>query len=363
MKFFFEDIIIIGSFPPPNGGISIHLKELCRLLEKNKYHYKLYNTVSDGEKTPNVTSIKKNKILWYLEYLLYPGAKINHMYSVNWYGRLLFGVRATFRKGMHILSIHGRSISIELKSKNVLKKYLTKWLLSQMDLIITCNDEIKDELLLELRIDPTKVYMIPAFIQPQMIDNNISTENYQKLLKDRTPILFSVGWIGKRYLGEDVYGFDMLIELVKKLKPEYPDIILIISINGGDCLEMDKFIKSTTGELGSSIYIIKENLSDISFLYNACDIFIRPTNTDGDSVSIREALFYGVPVVTSNVVPRPNGCEIFENRNVTSLEKTVRNTMENLDLIKRKIVTSKPECNGMKIIDIYRRILGNIGVI
>jgi len=36
-------------------------------------------------------------------------------------------------------------------------------------------------------------------------------------------------------------------------------------------------------------------------------VYLRPTLTDGDAVSIREALDAGVPVVASNVVRRPRG--------------------------------------------------------
>ena len=35
------------------------------------------------------------------------------------------------------------------------------------------------------------------------------------------------------------------------------------------------------------------------------DVLLKPTNTDGDAISVREALYLGVPVVASDVVERP----------------------------------------------------------
>jgi glycogen(starch) synthase len=42
------------------------------------------------------------------------------------------------------------------------------------------------------------------------------------------------------------------------------------------------------------------------------DVFLRPTLEDGDSISVREALSLGVPVVASRIGARPAGAILFE---------------------------------------------------
>lgn len=42
------------------------------------------------------------------------------------------------------------------------------------------------------------------------------------------------------------------------------------------------------------------------------DVFVRPTLRDGDSISLREALGLGVPVVASRTGFRPRGAILFE---------------------------------------------------
>ena len=54
------------------------------------------------------------------------------------------------------------------------------------------------------------------------------------------------------------------------------------------------------------------------------NIFVRPTNTDGDSVSLREALHYGMPTVASDAVPRPEGTILFRNRDLQSMVSAIR---------------------------------------
>jgi glycosyltransferase involved in cell wall biosynthesis len=51
---------------------------------------------------------------------------------------------------------------------------------------------------------------------------------------------------------------------------------------------------------------IKRNV-DFKSLLNRTDVFLRPTSTDGNAVSILEALEIGVPVIASNSVLRPEG--------------------------------------------------------
>jgi glycosyltransferase involved in cell wall biosynthesis len=51
--------------------------------------------------------------------------------------------------------------------------------------------------------------------------------------------------------------------------------------------------------------------------------FVRPTFQDGDSISVREALALGVPVVASNVGTRPEGVMLFAAGDVEGLANAV----------------------------------------
>jgi glycosyltransferase involved in cell wall biosynthesis len=56
-------------------------------------------------------------------------------------------------------------------------------------------------------------------------------------------------------------------------------------------------------------------------------LFLRPTNTDGDAVSVREALYFGVPVVASDATVRPPGTVLFRNRDADDLTAQVRRVL------------------------------------
>ena len=54
-------------------------------------------------------------------------------------------------------------------------------------------------------------------------------------------------------------------------------------------------------------------------LMSRSDVFLRPTLSDGDSISVREAISLGVPVVASRIGARPAGATLFESGNVEDL--------------------------------------------
>ena len=56
-------------------------------------------------------------------------------------------------------------------------------------------------------------------------------------------------------------------------------------------------------------------------LIRLASLFVRPTASDGDAISIREALYFGTPVVTSDVVRRPEGVGLFETRNLDGFKQ------------------------------------------
>jgi glycosyltransferase involved in cell wall biosynthesis len=89
----------------------------------------------------------------------------------------------------------------------------------------------------------------------------------------------------------------------------------------------------------------------------SCDLFVRPTNTDGDSVSIREALHLGLPVVASDAVSRPEVCSIFATRDMDDFERAVRHVLDHLDKHKRAIEDFNLPDNAQPILDIYNRFL------
>jgi hypothetical protein len=81
--------------------------------------------------------------------------------------------------------------------------------------------------------------------------------------------------------------------------------------------------------LNECFLLLNENLSFVRLIEQA-DIVLRPTNTDGDALTIREALYLNKTVIASDVVKRPSGTILFKSRDTNDLEIKI---MENISRI------------------------------
>ena len=151
----------------------------------------------------------------------------------------------------------------------------------------------------------------------------------------------------------------MLLELMKRLVDNgYKNISFIYVIpdigDYGYFEKMQKLVK-------------KYNLEDNFHFYtkpvaypaviNMCDLFIRPTNTDGDALSIREALTLQKPAIASDVCKRPKGTILFKNRNIEDLFIKITDVINNYDEYRTKIKNIEFEDNAKKILEVYKKIL------
>ena len=106
-------IAIIGLYPPPYGGISIHIKRMKNYLEKNCIECIVYNesSIVEHENIINVNSINS-----YRKFILrIPFLKSNvlHFHSTNCKIRMLLGWYKFLGKKI-ILTIHGESLHDQL---------------------------------------------------------------------------------------------------------------------------------------------------------------------------------------------------------------------------------------------------------
>jgi glycosyltransferase involved in cell wall biosynthesis len=66
-------------------------------------------------------------------------------------------------------------------------------------------------------------------------------------------------------------------------------------------------------------------------------LFVRPSFADGDALSVREALSLGVPVLASDVVPRPMGCAVFRAGDFRDLVSKIETMIEKEERSKDKV--------------------------
>lgn len=302
-------ILIVGKKPYTGknrrgiGGVGIHVTRLIEWLELSDVNYSFYDL-----SLFNFFTFVHNISL----------SKCAHLHSSSPYFRLLFSIVCRITKTNSICTYHG-----DLGRFSVIKNYCDFLSIRFMDYPIVLN-----EFSLEKAIKKnSRSLLISAYIPPtnkeelnKQLIKRVSNfrERYKKIIVTNA---FAMNYDKN---GEEIYGIKILVEIVQTI----PNVGLIISDASGD------YSKFYANQSIKNVLFINEPHPFVCILPFA-DAFIRNTSTDGDSLSIHEALEYGLPVITTDAVSRPAGCIVINKGDHTALKDTII-SLSNLDKKKEK---------------------------
>jgi len=307
-----KKVLLIGPIPPPYGGVSVHILRLYKLL-KSDFEFDFID--ESPIKKKEFFNIRSFKLIVYLKKMrecdtlfIHSGKDTLRIFHLI-IGRL-------FAK-KNILVLHGFTSSPP-KFIFLIKSFIYRFASS----VIVVNNDIR----LRLNLSEKKCIIKDAFIPPNLSEESELPDEIYHLLsekrKERKVILCSNASSLEKYDSQDLYGLDMCIEVSKRLsvkKVQFFFIFVVSSIRHNQDIftrsaELIKKLKLTDNFL-----LIHQKLSFIKVMEYS-DIIVRATNTDGDSLTVREGLFLGKKVIASDIVKRPLGVLLFQNRNMNDLE-------------------------------------------
>lgn len=126
--------------------------------------------------------------------------------------------------------------------------------------------------------------------------------------------------------GRDVYGLDALASLLECLSAESLDFRCLLAVAQFERAQVPAPLLERLDRMASCnrLLVISES-NELWPLYERVDLFLRLTSTDGDSVSVRESVYFGCDVIASDVVPRPDGVIVYKYGDQNSLNDLVVN--------------------------------------
>ncbi|GAB6150664.1 glycosyltransferase family 4 protein [Clostridium novyi] len=351
-------IIQYGPYPPPYGGISIYIKRMKLYLDSNDIKSEVWNS---EERTNKINRVKLKYIP--LKIIFNRDVKLIHFNITGVLSKIYVGILAKiFRKKRFVITIHGQVENLFMNT-SFLKSFLMIRALNNFDAIICVKNGDKNYLMSKGVI--SKIYELPAYLDPieDPDDFNKIPEKVWRFIDDNSNIICANGAI--RFKDKkDLYGIDMLIELVNKLKNNYNNIKLIfclLSFNARDEQQYKYYLKIKEQirkyKLQNNIYLFKVKNTELYPILKKSNLFIRPTYTDGYGVSIAEAIYYNVPSIASNVCDRPEGTVLFKNRDFEDLYRKTEYVINNLQKEKEKLKNIKIQDNSQSILQIYRNLL------
>ena len=306
-----KKVNIIGPYPPPFGGISVHIQRMFDHIRHENVRF--FNTSTF--KSNSIPTLTKFDLL----FLFFKPNQLIHYHSTSINVRLILAICSVLNPFI-FFHAHGASLVDQLNSLSW-KSRIIKFVLPRLN-IICSNSEIYAHF--ESNYSPRSLHLYDAFIPP-LYDENLYNEVINSVELPNTTFLLSMtGWFSI-YNNEDLYGFDLMLQALDKLRKQGIDVSIIASVNGiGDQELYNSFIAERARlSLTNNFYLIMNDLPELYPIIIASDIFIRPTNTDGNAVSIKEATWFNKLVIASDAVPRPDEVITFKNRNLDNLVNTI----------------------------------------
>ena len=302
-----KKILLIGPFPEPKGGVSIHLERLVKLLEKD---YEISCIDESPIIKKNIFNIRSYNIFKYFKFIV--NTNIIHIHTTIQVLRLFHVIVGFLFLKKVIITIH--SLSVVRDKKDML---ILKFTLLFAKKIIVVSEEIKQ------KIKINRAIVLPAFLPPIILNEDNLPEEINLLIEKNknNKIIVSNAYKLNIHKGQDLYGLDLILDVAKYAKKNKDKIKIIFIITTLE-VNMDlyeKYIKIIDNEeLDDYISIFTYPISFVKLIQKS-DIVIRATNTDGDALTIREALFLNKSIIASDVVKRPEGTILFKNRDSVDL--------------------------------------------
>lgn len=325
------DILLVGPVPPPFGGVSVHLARLVPLLENAGLRVGVLNHFSSTELPFVVGALKRNPLNYFRLPKRFP-ARVVHYHHSHWSTLIAFALGKRDRNSRYMVTLHSHDIADQLNSRLPLFGRVVEWSLRRFDAIIVVNSDIKAEI--EHRVRGRAVYVVPAFLEAPKDEApyDLSLENF---LSSGRILLIPAYRVQFLRDGREMYGLDTGVEafaIVAQGRPELRLALFIAERSQG---------RKAAAYLASLERRLEQaglgNRGQVSFglpfipalRHNV--IVVRPSRSDGDALTVREALHAGVPVVASDVVKRPAGTVTFP---VEDVEQLCTELTRLLDLLK-----------------------------
>jgi glycosyltransferase involved in cell wall biosynthesis len=350
-----HSIALIGLYPPPYGGVSIHIQRLAQLLESRQIKYTIYDISGVSKKDPSIVVIR-NVTIWLLYHSLYLREGIIHCHGYSPKTISILSLLGIIKRKVIMVTLH--SFRYEQKNMSLLDRFAF-WMARKAQVnFIAVGQEIKNKIIpLGLRTENVKV--IPAFIPPTVRQAEIDEipQDTWAFIHSHRPVISANAFSLRFYNNQDLYGLDMCVELCATLKSSYPDIGIIFALPDIGDNEYFQKIKQRIAEKGiNGNFFFQTKPCQFYPILMKSDVFVRPTNTDGDAVSIREALYFKVPLVTSDVVARPEGSILFKPRDFDDFISKVKDVLDNSELYKKRLETLTTRNSVERIMELYQEL-------
>lgn len=354
-------VALVGPYPPPYGGLSVHIERLHRRLAELGIRARVHCQPLPAPAPPGVVpaALRFRWYLWVLERAWRCDADIVHFYE-GW--RWAPAVLAALLGGKRVvMAYHNQQVTGAMWDRTApVARWASRRLVRHPRVWWVAATPAVRTQLADMGVDPSRVTLAPAYLPPPPPAPGARLpDRLAAFLAARSPVLSAYAFdLSRTPRGVDVYGADQCIELARALRAAFPrlGVVLRLSLVVDEAYRRELEARVRAHGLEEHVLFATEPLADATLLWRASDVFLRPTCTDGDAVAVREALGLRVPVVASDVAARPEGTVLYRGGDAADLARAVRDVLaRHADHVRALEAVAVPD-NFPPLLALYRAI-------
>ena len=319
---------LLGPFPPPFGGVAIHLVRLLELL-------RAHGVAAEGFSLGGTMDGRVKRFSWITAL---DGAPTHyHTDEGNMKWMVVLGTMWRLRRTPYIVTVHSFRDRPELHDRKWLIPLRKAYMHARA--VIAISDDVARDLRHRLNLPDLMIDVIGSDLpisqweRSQKPPTNIPEEWLDASMR----ILANAGRV-VRYMGKDLYGLDVLIEAVRGLASDVHCLIVV-----GEIVDEPLFNELVDAvKAVPNCHLMRSTDTPLVPLVALSHIVVRPTRTEGGrSLTLSEALELGKVAIGSDAVERPKGTILFKNEDPSALRAALSSVLRS--------PTSGPELQTQRI--------------
>jgi len=295
----------VGAYPPPYGGVQIHIAQLESFLERQGHSCFVINLGKNkGLSSSRLVSPKNS-----FEVAFHLFKKRDHICHLHFGGTFhvrllllaLFANLIFYKKCA--ITVHSGGLSVWGLPGNFIRKAFLYGAFSQCKATICVNSKIRDYFK-DLGIKAERLHIISPFAFEHKLGMNYLPDELRFFVEAKKPLICNIGLL------EPEYDLDLLLRVFSEFVKVKNESGLVMIGSGS----LKNKIMQRIIELGlqEKVLLTGDLCHDITLKMLALsDCYVRASLYDGDCLSLREAIHLGIPAIATETGMRPRGTILF----------------------------------------------------
>ena len=349
-------VLLIGPYPPPFGGLAVQIQLWQRTLAQRGHSSLVLNigesrTQPIDEVLPTFGYLDFIRKLWKFSLQGYVLHLVTTGHSrKSWLSAWACAIIGRMHRNGSVLVFGSGDAPAFVNGRRGINRLLVAWTLCVASHIV-CRNVRMQRACLDAGVASERISIIPGFIGIDASELPPLTAPIHAFVSSHRTVIGAT--VSGPKTGELLpeYGIQLLVQAFGILRRAYPSLGLLV-IGADDSARQQMNVPP---ELASALYFTGPLPHDaVLATMSRLTVFARPTSTDGDSISIREALALGVPVVASQTDFRPGGVVTFP---IGSVEALTARLSEALSAMAEGVrpAPQQDDSSVSRLLDIYHR--------